>query len=155
MDSESGFARISLTAPELPPRQCLTGPCWQGFALEAGEPLALFARPPRVLVAPQPAPLFGEGLRVPLSSLAEAGDPDGELEWSAHSSDLAVATARIFGSVLLVEPEPGAEGVVVIEATATDRHGQTATVRFEVRVEFHWPTSPTRGWRGVILNGQR
>ena len=32
---------------------------------------------------------------------------------------------------------------------------QTATVRFEVQVEFHWPTNPARGWRGVILNGQR
>ena len=155
VDSAAGFARVSLTPPELPARQCLTGPCWQGFALEAGEPLALFARPPRVLAAPQPAPLFGEGLRVALSSLAEAGDPGGELEWSVHSSDLAVATAQILSGVLLVEPEPGAEGVVTIEATATDAHGQTATVRFDVRVEFHWPTSPTRGWRGVILNGQR
>ena len=33
--------------------------------------------------------------------------------------------------------------------------GQTATVRFEVRVEFHWPTNPARGWRSVILNGPR
>ena len=155
VDSATGFARVSLTAPELPPRQCLTGPCWQGFALQAGEPLALFARPPRVLAAPQPAPLFGEGLRVALSSLAEAGDPGGELEWSALSSDPTIATARILSGLLLVEPEPGAEGAVTIEATATDAHGQTATVRFDVRVEFHWPTSPTRGWRGVILNGQR
>ena len=53
--------------------------------------------------------------------------------------------------MLLVEPEPGAEGVVFIEATATDAHDQTATVRFEVQVEFHWPTSPTRGWRGVLF----
>ena len=155
VDSATGFARVSLTPPELPDRQCLNGPCWQGFALEVGEPLALFARPPRVFEAPEPAPLFGEGLRVALSSLAEAGDPGSELEWSGHSSNPAVATARILSGVLLVEPEPGAEGVVVIEATATDRHGQMAKARFEVRVEFHWPTSPTRGWRGVILNGQR
>ena len=155
VDSATGFARVSLTAPELPPRQCLTGPCWQGFALEAGDPLALFARQPRILAAPEPAPLFGDGLRVALSSLAEAGEPAGELEWSALSSDPTVATVRILGGHLLVEPEPGAEGAVTIEATATDAHGQTATVRFDVRVEFHWPTSPTRGWRGVILNGQR
>ena len=90
-----------------------------------------------------------------LSSLAEAGDPGGELEWSALSSDPTIATARILSGLLLVEPEPGAEGGVTIEATATDAHGQTATVRLDVRVEFHWPTSPTRGWRGVILNGQR
>ena len=155
VDSETGFARVSLTAPELPSRQCLNGPCWQGFALEAGEPLALFARPLQVLAVPEPAPLFGDGLRVPLSSLAEAGEPEGELRWSVRSSDPTVATTRILGGLLLVEPEPGAEGVVQIEATATDAHGQTATVRFEAQVEFHWPTSPTRGWRSVILNDQR
>ena len=98
--------------------------------------------------------MLGDGLRMALSSLAEAGEPGGQLEWSVHSSDPTVATARILGGMLLVEPEPGAEGVVVIEATATDAHGQTATVRFEVRVEFHWPLSPTRGWRGVILDGR-
>ena len=155
VDSATGFARVSLTVPELPDRQCLTGPCWQGFALEAGEPLALFARQPRVLATPAPDALFGDGLRVALSSLAEAGEPGGELAWNVRSSDPTVATARVLGGALLVEPEPGAEGVVTIEATATDAHGQTATVRFEVRVEFHWPTGPTRGWRGVILNGQR
>ena len=155
VNSTTGFARVSLTAPELPPRQCLTGPCWQGFALEAGEPLPLFARPLRILAVPEPAPLFADGLRVPLSSLAEAGEQGGELEWSVRSSDPTVATARILRGVLLVEPEPGAEGAVVVEAAATDAHGQTATVRFEVRVEFHWPTNSARGWRGVILNGQR
>ena len=155
VDSETGFARVSLTAPELPDRQCLNGPCWQGLALEVGEPLALFARPLQVLAVPEPAPLFGDGLRVALSSLAEAGEPDGELSWSVRSSDPTVATTRILDGALLVEPEPGAEGVVQIEATATDAHGQMATVRFEVQVEFHWPTSPTRGWRGVILNDQR
>ena len=150
VDSNTGFARVSLTVPELPDRQCLTGPCWQGFALEADESLALFARPPRVLAVPEPSPLFADGLRVQLSSLAKAGDPSGELEWSVHSSNPTVAMARVLGGMLLVEPEPGAEGVVTIEATATDAHGQTATVRFEVQVEFHWPTSPTRGWRGVL-----
>ena len=151
VNSTAGFARVSLTAPELPPRQCLSGPCWQGFALEVGEPLPLFAHPLRVLDAPEPAPLFGDDLRVPLSSLAEPGEPGGELQWNARSSDPTVAMARILRGALLVEPEPGAEGVVTIEATATDAHGQTATVRFEVRVEFHWPTSPTRGWRGVLF----
>ncbi len=152
VDSAAGFARVSLTVPALPARQCLNGPCWQGFALEAPAPLALFARAPRVLAAPEPDALFGEGLRVALSSLAEAGEPGGELEWSVRSSDPTVARARILGGYLLVEPEPGGEGVVQVEATATDRHGQTATVRFEVRVEFHWPSS-TRSWRRVIQSG--
>ena len=65
------------------------------------------------------------------------------------------ARCRILDGALLIEPEPGAEGVATIEASATDPHGQTATIRFEVRVEFHWPTNPTRGWRSVILNSQR
>ena len=155
VDSAAGFARVSLAVPELPARRCISGPCWQGLALEAGEPLALFARPPRVFAAPAPEALFGDGLRVKLSALAAAGEPGGELQWRVRSSDPTVATARVLGGHLLVEPEPGVEGTVQVEATAIDGNGQTATVRFEVRVEFHWPAAPTRGWRGVILDGQR
>ena len=155
VDSATGFARVSLAVPELPARRCTSGPCWQGLALQAGEPLALFARPPRVFAAPAPEALFGEGLRVKLSALAVAGEPGGELQWRVRSSDPTVATARVLGGHLLVEPEPGVEGTVQVEATAIDGNGQMATVRFEVRVEFHWPAAPTRGWRGVILDGQR
>ncbi len=154
LDSATGFARASLTVPELPDRLCMNGPCWQGFALEAVAPLPLFARPPQALAAPEPETLFGEGLRVALSSLVEPGEPGGVLEWSVRSSDASVATARVADGTLLVEPQPGAEGTVMVEATATDANGQTATVRLEVHVEFHWPTTPTRGWRGIILNGQ-
>ena len=154
LDSATGFARASLTVPELPDRLCMNGPCWQGFALKAGAPLPLFARPPQALAAPEPETLLGEGLRVALSSLAEPGEPGDQLEWSVRSSDASVATARVADGALLVEPQPGAEGTVMVEATATDANGQTATVRFEVHVEFHWPTTPTRGWRGIILNGQ-
>ena len=154
LDSATGFARASLTVPELPDRLCMNGPCWQGFAFEAGAPLPLFARPPQALAAPEPKTLFGEGLRVALSSLAEPGEPGDQLQWSARSSDASIATARVADGALLVEPQPGAEGIVMVEATATDANGQTATVRFEVLVEFHWPTTPTRGWRGIILNGQ-
>ena len=78
-----------------------------------------------------------------------AGEADGELRWSV-STDPSLATVRIIDGHLLVMPEPGAEGVVEVAATATDRHGQTATVRFEVPVEFYWPTSPTRGWRSIL-----
>ena len=154
LDSATGFATASLTVPELPDRLCMNGPCWQGFAFEAAAPLPLFARPPQALAAPEPETLFGEGLRVALSSLAEPGEPGDQLEWSVRSSDASIATARLADGALLVEPQPGAEGTVMVEATATDANGQTATVRFEVHVEFHWPTTPTRGWRGIILNGQ-
>ena len=148
--SAGGFARVAPTVPALPDRQCLSGPCWQGFALEAGAPLTLFAR--RVL-GDEPVPLFGEDLRVSLSLLAEAGELSGDLEWSVYSSDPSVASVHIAGGHLLVEPALGAEGDLRVEATATDANGQTTTVYFDVRVEFHWPT---RSWREIpFMDGQR
>ena len=149
VDSTGGFAHVALTVSALPDRQCLSGPCWQGFALEAGPPLTLFAR--RVL-GDEPAPLFGEDLRVSLSLLAEAGELSGDLEWSVYSSDPSVASVHIAGGHLLVEPALGAEGDLRVEATATDANGQTTTVYFDVRVEFHWPT---RSWREIITGEQR
>ena len=122
-----------------------------GFEFAPGEPLALFAREIEVS-PPQPEALFG-ALRLPLSSLAMAGEMEGELEWSVRSSDPLLATVRIVDDHLVIEPAPGEEGVVQVEVLATDRHGQTATVRFEVRVEFYWPTSLVRGWRGVLRPG--
>ena len=149
-----GFARVSLSSPPFPTRLCLGNPCWRGFEFALGEPLPLFAREIEVLPAPQPEALFGDALRVPLSSLAMAGEMDGELRWSARSSDPTVATVRIADGHLVIEPAPGEEGVVQVEVTASDRHGQTATVRFEVRVEFYWPISPTRGWRGALSTSE-
>ena len=147
--SAGGFAQVALTVPGLPDRQCLTGPCWQGFGLEASAPLTLFAR--RVL-GDEPVPLFGEDLRVALSLLAEAGELSGELEWSVYSSDPSLASVQIAGGHLLVEPALGAEGDLRVEAMATDANGQTTTVYFDVRVEFHWPT---RSWRETITGEQR
>ena len=146
--SAGGFAQVALTVPGLPDRQCLSGPCWQGFLLEAGPPLTLFAR--RVL-GDEPVPLFGEDMRVSLSSLAEAAELVGDLEWSVYSSDPSLAAATI-DDALLVEPALGAEGNLRVEATATDANGQTTTVYFDVYVEFHWPT---RSWREIITNEQR
>ena len=85
------------------------------------------------------APLFGEDLRVSLSSLAEAAELIGELEWSVYSSDPSLAGVHIAGGHLLVEPTLGAEGDLRVEATATDANGQTTTAYFDVRVEFHCP----------------
>ena len=147
--SAGGFAQVALTVPAPPDRQCLSGPCWQGFALEAGAPLTLFAR--RVL-GDEPVPMFGDELRVSLSSLADAGELSGELEWSVYSSDSSLATTTIDGDALLVAPALGAEGGLRVEATATDASGQTTTVYFDVYVEFHWPT---RSWREVLTNEQR
>ena len=150
--SESGFARVSLSAaPPFPSRLCLGEPCWRGFELTVGEPLALFARPPRALVTPEPAPLFGESLELALDSLAAPGEAGEGLSWSASSSDPSVATVAIADGQLLVVPELGAEGTAIVEATATDANGQTATVRFAVVVEFHWSSDSSRGWRSALL----
>ena len=51
-----------------------------------------------------------------------------------------MATARVVDGHLVVEPEPGGEGAVEIALEATDDAGLAATLRFDVRVEFHWPS---------------
>ena len=125
-------------------------PCFRGFAAAPGPALALFRRPPLALPAPKPDALSGgDGLRLPLASLVAAGD-DAELRWRASSSDDSVATARIRDGMLEVEPEPGGEGAVEIVLVATDDAGLAATVRFLVRVEFHWPVRRAGGWRGTM-----
>ena len=152
LSSATGFAQVSPTPPSLPSRLCLGQPCWRGFEFVMGEPLALFVRPLEVLSAPEPEPLFGDALRLPLTSLVAAGDASasGELTWRASSSDESVAEVRIVDDTLVVEAIAGAEGMVLVEATATDALGQMATVYFEVQVDFHWRTSHTRGWRSAI-----
>ena len=61
-----------------------------------------------------------------------------------------MATVRVVGSDLLVEPELGAEGTAEIVLVATDAVGLTATVRFIVQVEFFATTRPTAGWRTAL-----
>ena len=61
-----------------------------------------------------------------------------------------MATARILGRSLLVEPEIAAEGTTEIVLVATDSAGLTATVRFEVQVEFFAAARPNTGWRSAI-----
>ena len=140
-------------APETPTVQCAGTPCFRGFETTPGSPLILFHRPPRPLAAPAPEPLAaGDPLRLPLDSLVAPGDaPDG-MAWEASSSDGSIATARIVGAFLLVQPEPASEGTARITLVATDALGLKATVRFEVRVEFHWPHGPSRGWRSTLGN---
>ena len=111
--------------------------------------LTLFRQPPRALLAPRPEALAGDGLRLPLASLVAAGDAPGGLRWQATSSDDSVATVRVIGGELVVEPEPLAEGIIEIVLVATDSVGLTATVRFEVRVEFFAPVRQS-GWRSAL-----
>ena len=149
-----GALRLQVGAPTLPPASCGAEwpfrACFRGFAPMAGPALMLFRQPPQALPAPQPEPLAGDDLRLPLASLVAAGDAPGALRFEASSSDESVATARVVGRDLLVEPEPGAEGTVEIVVVATDSAGLAATLRFEVRVEFFAPTRQAAGWRSAL-----
>ena len=138
-------------AAPMPTAQCGGKPCFRGFETVPGSTLTLFHRPPQALAAPTPEPLAGgDALRLPLDSLVAAGDaPDG-MGWEASSSDESLATARIVGADLVVEPEPAGEGSAEITLVATDALGLEATVRFEVQIEFHWPIGSTRGWRSIF-----
>ena len=121
-----------------------------------GPALTLFHRPPQALPAPMPAPLEGgDALRLPLASLVALGDTLDAMRWEVLSSDESVATARIVGAELIVEPELASEGTAQITLTATDAFGIKATVRFEVQVEFHWPSGATRGWRATLDSSGR
>lgn len=113
-------------------------------------PLAAPSVPPAgaMRMAAATEALYGEPLRLPLASLIQPSD-GGELAWRASSSDEAIATVRIVAGDLVVEPEPGTEGVVLVALSATDADGQTTTVRFEVRVEFYWPSLWTR-WPAIV-----
>ena len=140
-------------APPMPTAQCNETPCFRGFETVPGSPLILFHRPPHPLAAPTPEPLAaGDPLCLPLASLVAPGDaPDG-MAWEASSSDAGIATARIVGAALLVQPEPASEGTAQITLVATDALGFATTVRFEVQVEFHWPHGSSRGWRSTLGN---
>ena len=146
--TEIGPMRVEMTLPSVPSIICNGMPCWRGLELTAGEPLVLFLRPPIVSEISIQEVRSGEALRLPLDSLATARDA-GELRWAVHSSDESVATVRLDGDELVVEPVFGVEGVVRIEAVATDADGQSATVTFDVHVEFFWPVRPVAGWRAV------
>ena len=91
-------------------------------------------------------------LRLPLDALIAPGDAPDAMRWAVSSSDESVATARIVGAELAVEPELASEGTAQITLTATDAFGLAATVRFQVQVAFHWPSGPIRGWRATLGN---
>ena len=149
----AGRTALTLCADEapIPSSRCGSAPCFRGFEAAPGPALTLFVRPPRALPAPEPKPLAGgDLLRLPLASLIAAGDAAGHLRWQVTSSDDALATARVVGRHLVLDTALASEGEVTIVLVATDTVGLSATVRFDVQVEFYWPNSPARGWRSVI-----
>ena len=138
-------------AAPLPTVLCRGEPCFSGFETVPSSALTLFHRPPQALASPPPASLAGgEVLRLPLASLIAPGDAPDDLRWQASSSDGSVATVRVVGANLLVEPVPASEGTAQITLTATDALGLSATMRFMVQVEFNWPSGPVRGWRATL-----
>ena len=138
-------------AAPMPTTQCGAAACFRGFTTVPGATLTLFHRPPLGLPAPTPEPLQeGSPLRLALDTLVALGDARNGMRWQASSSDESVARVRIVGADLLVAPEPGGEGAVEITLTATDAFGLATTLRFEVQVEFHWPSDRGRGWRATL-----
>ena len=148
--SSRGAPLVLRAGPAPLPTECEEPPCFRGFETVAGPALTLFRRAPRVLVVPRPAPLRGgDALRVPLAGLV-AADPGDALRWQAASSNEALATVRIVDGALEVTPELASAGTAEITLVVTDTAGLSATLRFEVRVEFHWPRGPARGWRSTL-----
>ena len=158
--TEGGAARLSLSgAPEAPSQQCGEVdegryPCFQGLVVEAGPGLLLFKRPPRVVqaVPEQGVESLGEALSLDLSELF-AADGDDALTYSAQSSDPALASVKVSGGVLSIEPNgEGLEGFVRVTLTATDSDGLEAEQSFTVEVS---PPSRrfSRGWRLGLLMG--
>ena len=151
--STSTLRLVAGPAP-LPTARCGEAPCFRGVEAAPGEALTLYRRPPRAQPAPTPEPLRdGDDLRLALGSLILSGDGDpDDLRWRASSSDESVATARVVGGRLVVTPAPGGEGAARIVLEVVDGEtGLSATLRFDVQVEFHWPARQASGWRAGAL----
>ena len=145
--------RLAVGPAELPATRCGDAPCWRGMEAAPGAALALYRRSPQARTALVPEPLEGgEDLRLALDSLIDPGDSDPDaLRWRASSSDASVATVEVVGGDLVVTPAPGGEGLAAIVLEVVDAAGVAATLRFDVRVEFHWPGSQVSGWRASAL----
>ena len=138
-------------AAALATARCEDRLCFRGFATAPGPTLTLFRQPPRALAPPTLEPLQGgHALRLPLAALVEAEDPPRNLRWEATSSDEALATVRIVNGALEVTPELASAGTAEIALVVTDTAGLSTTLRFDVRVVFHWPHGPSAGWRSAL-----
>ena len=156
--STSTLRLVAGPAP-LPTTRCGEAPCFRGVEAASGEVLTLYRRPSQAQPAPTPEPLRdGDDLRLALGSLIRLGDGDpADLRWRASSSDESVATARVVGSSLVVTPAPGGEGAARIVLEVVDGEtGLSATLHFDVQVEFHWPVRQASGWRaGALMEAAR
>ena len=158
--TEGGAARLSLSgAPEAPSALCGEVdegryPCFQGLVVEAGPGLLLFKRQPWVVqaVPGQGVESLSGALSLDIAGLF-AADRDDALTYSAESSDPALASVKVSGGVLSIEPNgEGLEGFVTVTLTATDSDGLEAVYSFTVEVS---PQSRRfgSGWRLGWLMG--
>ena len=156
--STSTLRLVAGPAP-LPTSRCGEAPCFRGVEAASGEVLTLYRRPSQAQPAPTPEPLRdGDDLRLALGSLIRLGDGDpADLRWRASSSDESVAMARVVGGRLVVTPAPGGEGAARIVLEVVDGEtGLSATLHFDVQVEFHWPVRQASGWRaGALMEAAR
>ena len=112
-----------------------------------GPPSAVVSGKP--LSAPPPSELLtgGDTAIIDLSSLfSNAGDEP--LTYAAESSDSMLVTVTLEGSKLSIVSNE--EGVATVTVTATDIHGVTMRLSFNVTVE---PAVPgiLRGWRKAVF----
>ena len=158
--TEGGAARLSLSGvPEIPSGLCGDAdegryPCFQGLTLEAGAGLLLFKRLPAVVqaVPEQGVESLGGALSLGLAGFF-AADRDDALSYRAESSDPALASVRVSGGVLSIEPNgEGLTGLVWVRVTATDSDGLAVEQSFTVEVSPP-PQQFGGGWRLGWLTG--
>ena len=152
--AEGGAAWVRLTeAPAVPDAMCGEvdkgrRPCYQGLTTAAGDELLLFKRAPWVVqaVPGQGAESLGGALELDLAGLF-AADRDDALSYRAESSDPALASVRVSGGVLSIEPnDEGLTGLVTVRLTATDSDGLAVQQSFRVEVSPP-PRQFGSGWR--------
>ncbi len=127
-------------------------PCFQGLAARAGPPLVLFKPPPQKVGAAFDGLLVANGDRE-LVPLARLFVPDATLTYTAVSDNPALVRVSLVDEQVLLEADDDADdGSATITVTATDAAGQSASVSFQVALEFV-PVGFLRGWRQAWMRG--
>lgn len=148
----NGKAILEIVATSgVPLTDCgVSGACFQGIETVAGDPIALFMGPEVVGgILDQTLDSIGDSLVFDLSEVFSAA-PDTTLVFAVVSSDPALVTASLDGSVLTITAL-GEGGDATVTITATDDVERVATLEFDVTIGM--PRSGLRGWRlGVLAN---
>ncbi|MYK47872.1 MAG: leucine-rich repeat protein [Gammaproteobacteria bacterium] len=146
---ENGKAIVEVVeVTRVPPTHCgISGACFQGIETFAGDAVVLFEGPGVVnAIIDQSIDSIGDSLVFELSDLFSA-EPGTTLTFSVVTSDAALVTASLDGSVLTIAA--AGEGDATVAVTATDDLGRIATFEFDVTVGL--PLGSLRGWRLGVL----